>query len=39
LMSSPSKKSPNVPPRMKYKAWVIVKSFTFNFLEFLAKIY
>jgi hypothetical protein len=39
LMSSPSKKSPNVWPRTKNKAWIFVNSFSFNFLEFLAKIY
>jgi hypothetical protein len=38
-MSSPWKKSPNVPPRTKNKAWIFVNSFSFNFLEFLAKIY
>jgi hypothetical protein len=38
-MSSPWKKSPNVRPRMKNKAWIFVNSFSFNFLEFLAKIY
>jgi hypothetical protein len=39
LMSSPWKKSLNVPPRTKNKAWIFVNSFPFNFLEFLAKIY
>jgi hypothetical protein len=39
LMSSPWKKSPNVWPRTKNKAWIFVNSFSFNFLEFLAKIY
>jgi hypothetical protein len=39
LMSSPWKKSPNVPPRTKNKAWIFVNSFSFNFSEFLAKIY
>jgi hypothetical protein len=39
LISSPWKKSPNVPPRTKNKAWIFVNSFYFNFLEFLAKIY
>jgi hypothetical protein len=39
LMSSPWKKSLNVPPRMKNKAWIFVNSFSFNFLDFLAKIY
>jgi hypothetical protein len=39
LMSSPRKKSPNVPPRTKNKTWIFVNSFSFNFLEFLAKIY
>jgi hypothetical protein len=39
LMSSPWKKSPNVPPRTKNKARIFVNSFSFNFLEFLAKIY
>jgi hypothetical protein len=39
LMSSPWKKSPNVPSRTKNKAWIFVNSFSFNFLEFLAKIY
>jgi hypothetical protein len=38
-MSSPWKKSPNVRPRTKNKAWIFVNSFSFNFLEFLAKIY
>jgi hypothetical protein len=38
-MSSPWKKSPNVPPRTKNKTWIFVNSFYFNFLEFLAKIY
>jgi hypothetical protein len=38
-MSSPWKKSPNVWPRTKNKAWIFVNSFSFNFLEFLAKIY
>jgi hypothetical protein len=38
-MSSPWKKSPNVRPRMKNKAWIFVNSFSFIFLEFLAKIY
>jgi hypothetical protein len=39
LMSSPCKKSPKVPPRTKNKAWIFVNSFSFNFLEFLVKIY
>jgi hypothetical protein len=39
LISSPWKKSPNVRLRTKNKAWVFVNSFSFNFLEFLAKIY
>jgi hypothetical protein len=39
LMSSPWKKSPNVRPRTKNKAWIFVNSFSFNFLEFLVKIY
>jgi hypothetical protein len=30
---------PNVPHRTKNKAWIFVNSFSFNFLEFLAKIY
>jgi hypothetical protein len=38
-MSSSWKKSPNVLPRTKNKAWIFVNSFSFNFLEFLAKIY
>jgi hypothetical protein len=38
-MSSPWKKSPNVRERTKNKAWIFVNSFSFNFLEFLAKIY
>jgi hypothetical protein len=38
-MSSLWKKSPNVWPRKKNKAWIFVNSFSFNFLEFLAKIY
>jgi hypothetical protein len=38
-MSSPWKKSPNVPPRTKNKAWISVNSFSFSFLEFLMKIY
>jgi hypothetical protein len=38
-MSSPWKKSPNVPPRTKNKACIFVNSFSFNFLEFLVKIY
>jgi hypothetical protein len=38
-MSSPWKKSLNVRPRTKNKAWIFVNSFSFNFLEFLAKIY
>jgi hypothetical protein len=38
-MSSPWKKSPNVQPRMKNKAQIFVNSFSFIFLEFLAKIY
>jgi hypothetical protein len=38
-MSSPWKKSPNVWPRTKNKAWIFVNSFSFIFLEFLAKIY
>jgi hypothetical protein len=39
LMSSPWKKSPNFPPRTNNKAWISVNSFSFNFPEFLAKIY
>jgi hypothetical protein len=39
LMSSPWKKSPNVEPRMKNKVQIFVNSFSFIFLEFLAKIY
>jgi hypothetical protein len=39
LMSSPWKKGPNVRPRTKNKAWIFVNSFSFIFLEFLAKIY
>jgi hypothetical protein len=39
LMSSPWKKSSNVHPRTKNKAWIFVNSFSFNFLEFLVKIY
>jgi hypothetical protein len=39
LMSLPWKKSPNVGPRTKNKAWIFVNSFSFIFLEFLAKIY
>jgi hypothetical protein len=39
LMSSPWKKSPNVRPKTKNKAWIFVNSFSFIFLEFLAKIY
>jgi hypothetical protein len=38
-MSSPWKKSPDVPPRTKNKAWIFVNSFSFNFPEFLAKIF
>jgi hypothetical protein len=38
-MSSPLKKSPDVPPRTKNKAGISVNSFSFDFLEFLAKIY
>jgi hypothetical protein len=38
-MSSPWKKSPNVQPRTKNKAWIFVNSFSFNFLKFLVKIY
>jgi hypothetical protein len=38
-MSSPWKKSLNVRPRTKNKAWIFVNNFSFNFLEFLAKIY
>jgi hypothetical protein len=38
-MSSPWRKSPNVPPRTKNKASISVNSFSFSFLEFLAKIY
>jgi hypothetical protein len=38
-MSSPWKKSPSVWPRTKNKAWIFVNGFSFNFLEFLAKIY
>jgi hypothetical protein len=39
LMSSPWKKSLNVRPRTKNKAWIFVNSFSFIFLEFLAEIY
>jgi hypothetical protein len=39
LTSSPWKKSPNVWPRTKNKARVFINSFSFNFLEFLVKIY
>jgi hypothetical protein len=39
LTSSPWKKSPNVRPRTKNKASIFVNSFSFNFLEFFAKIY
>jgi hypothetical protein len=39
LMFSPWKKSPNVQPRTKKKVWTFVNSFSFLFLEFLAKIY
>jgi hypothetical protein len=39
LMSSPWKKSPNVRPRTKNKAWIFVNSFSFIFPEFLTKIY
>jgi hypothetical protein len=38
-MSSPWKKSPNVPPRTKNKERISINIFSFNFLEFLAKIY
>jgi hypothetical protein len=38
-MSSPWKKSPNLPPRTKNKVQIFVNSFSFIFLEFLAKIY
>jgi hypothetical protein len=38
-MSSPWKKSPNVRPRTKNKAWIFVNSFSLNFLEFITKIY
>jgi hypothetical protein len=38
-MSSPWKKSPNVRPRTKNKAWIFVNSFSFMFVEFLVKIY
>jgi hypothetical protein len=38
-MSSPWKKSPNVQPMMKNKVQIFVNSFSFIFLEFLAKIY
>jgi hypothetical protein len=38
-MSSPWKKSLNVRPRTKNKEWIFVNSFSFNFLEFLTKIY
>jgi hypothetical protein len=38
-MSSAWKKSPSVQPRTKNKAWIFVNSFSFDFLEFLAKIY
>jgi hypothetical protein len=34
LMSSPWRKSPNVPPRTKNKASTFVNSFSFSFLEF-----
>jgi hypothetical protein len=30
---------PEHPPGMKNKAWIFVNSFSFNFLEFLTKIY
>jgi hypothetical protein len=39
FMSSPWKKSLNIPPRTKNKAWISVNNFSFNFLEFLAKTY
>jgi hypothetical protein len=39
LTSSPWRKSPNVPPRMKNKASTFVNNFSFSFLEFFAKIY
>jgi hypothetical protein len=39
LTSSPWRKSPNVPPRMKNKASTFVNSFSISFLEFFAKIY
>jgi hypothetical protein len=39
LMSSPWKKSPNVRPRTKNKAWIFINSFSFIFLEFLTEIY
>jgi hypothetical protein len=39
LMSSPWKKSTNVRPRTENKAWIFVNSFSFSFLESLAKIY
>jgi hypothetical protein len=39
LMSSPWKKSSNVLPRTKNKAWISVNNCSFNFLEFLMKIY
>jgi hypothetical protein len=39
VVSSPWKKSPNVRHRTKNEAWIFVNSFSFNFLEFLAKIY
>jgi hypothetical protein len=38
-MSSPWKKSPNIQPMTKNKAWIFVNSISFIFLEFLAKIY
>jgi hypothetical protein len=38
-MSSPWKKSPNIPPRTKNKVQIFVNSFSFIFLEFLVKIY
>jgi hypothetical protein len=39
LTSSPWKKSPNVRPRTENKESIFVNSFSFNLLEFLAKIY
>jgi hypothetical protein len=39
LMFSPWKKIPNVQPWTKNKVWIFVNSFSFIFLEFIAKIY